>query len=162
MPAILTSKKKEQEQEQEQEARLETPVLVFTYGNYSIRFSPLNTRHTLHRFGFTSFLFCDWNTYGTEQRYGNPKGRAGRKLLLAPVGIMNNVWYLLMQGQPAPTVLKALISITTNHMYLTLCSISSALHFYKEILLYVCVCVSQISTEFNWQIFINTCVNDMP
>jgi hypothetical protein len=50
----------------EEDASPETLVLLFAYGNYSIKFSPLDTGHTLHTFGFSLVLFCKWNTFGTK------------------------------------------------------------------------------------------------
>jgi len=44
-------------EEEEEDAMTETLASMFTYGNYSIKFSPLNTGDTLRRLRFSSFLF---------------------------------------------------------------------------------------------------------
>ena len=46
----------EEEEEEEEDAMTETLASVFTYGNYSIKFSPLNTGDTFRRLGFSSVL----------------------------------------------------------------------------------------------------------
>jgi hypothetical protein len=48
----------EEEEEEEGDAMAETLGSVFTYGNYSIKVSPLNTRHIGRRLGFSSVLFA--------------------------------------------------------------------------------------------------------
>jgi hypothetical protein len=55
----------------EEVATPESPVLLFAYGNYSIKFSPLDTRHTLTR--LASVLLSSAGRIPSEQRYGNLK-----------------------------------------------------------------------------------------
>jgi hypothetical protein len=42
--------------EEQEEAVTETLASLFTYGNYSIKLSPLNTGDTIRWFGFSSVL----------------------------------------------------------------------------------------------------------
>lgn len=42
--------------EEQEEAVTESLASLFAYGNYSIKFSPLNTGDTFRRFGFGSAL----------------------------------------------------------------------------------------------------------
>jgi hypothetical protein len=45
-----------EEEEEEEDPMTETRASLFTYGKYSIKFSPLNTGDTFRRLGFSSDL----------------------------------------------------------------------------------------------------------